>query len=289
MQKKYLDWSSMSPMMRLAVAEIYQSYGDYVRIGRKSLRKYGSNANVSTSGDYDIVPWCDGTPLQETYLTDNTIDSLSSSSAADTNVPIYIEGMTRSGDELTFVTQVVNTDASDGQTRVALTTPLCDVTRERGVTAGSIYVYENTTISGGVPTDQSKVHGVLAAGKNSSLNAKTSIAKTNYFILTSYWASVGKAAGNAAIDITPFVAKLGDAVLDDAFVGIDPWSVSLGTSADGPRIEPYTIIRPNSRIVLRGSASSGTIAVNAGFAGFFADIVEPDLATLGDDGYEINL
>lgn len=289
MQNKYLDWSEMSPYMRLAVTEIFQTYGDHVRVGRKTLRKYGANENVSTAGDYDVVPWCDGTPLRETYLTGNTVDSLSSDNAADTNIPIYIEGMTRSGDELTFVTQVVNTNASDGRTRVALTTPLCDVTRQRAVTAGNIFIYENTALTAGVPTDTTKIHSQLVAGKNASLSAKTSIAKNNYFILTSYWATIGKASGTNAVDIIPNIAHLGDAVVGDNFITIDPWAIALGSPATGPDIEPYYIIPPNSRIVMRASASGGTISVKAGFAGFFADIVSSDLATLTSDGYVINV
>lgn len=247
--------------------EIYAQYNHKCRIGRKSLIKYGKNTSVGTTEE-DITPW-GGT---ETYLTSNAIDTLSSSESADQDIPIYIEGFTYSSGVLTFVTQTVNTDASDGQTKVLLTTPLAGCSRVRGVTTGDVYIYEDGAITAGVPDDTSKIHNQLVAGENTSLKAGTSIVDSNYFILTRFWANVGKGSGAAAADVRLRVANLGDAVLGNEFFTLKEKAINLNKGLDDT-YTPFQIIKPNSHILVTASASTGTVSISAGFDGFFADII----------------
>ena len=257
----------MTDHLTLAQAEIYRTYGHWVRFGRKSIRKYGTNSAVD-SAEVAVTPFGD-----EVQLTGNLIDSISSDNVADTNVPIYMEGMTRVGDVLTFVAQTVYTDASDGRTRVALPTPLSDQTRMRGVTQGNVYAYENTALSGGVPVDGTKIHNQLVAGENTSLKAATSTQSTNYLVITGMWASIGKASGTNVVDVRFKIANLGSPILGDEFYTQEPWSVGVGQQPIGPPMTPYLIVPPNSRVLMTASASGGTIKVNAGFTGYFGDIV----------------
>ena len=261
----------VSDKIERAVAEIYAQYGHVVKVNRKSLRKYGRNTAVGT-GEFDITPFTVGAYTTETYLSTNAIDSLSSGNAGDTNVPVYIEGMTRSGDELTFVSQTANTDASNGQTRVPLTIPLCDCTRGRALAQGDIWIYENAALTAGKPTDVTKIHNQVVTGDHTSLKAGTSIARNNYFILLSYWATIGKASGSAACDMRVKVATLGDSIFGDSFFTGEVWSISQGSPPLGPPVD-YEIFKPNSRIVMTGSASAGTLDVQAGFIGLFADVI----------------
>ena len=246
----------------LARQEILATYGHEVTINRKSLRKYGRNESVGTS-EVDIVAF----DQTETYLTTNSIDTISSSDAADTNT-VYIEGMTLSNGVLTFVNQ---TAILNGRNKVTLSTPLARCTRMRGNVAGTVYAYEDGAITNGVPNNASTIHNTIVSSDNTSLKAGTSIAGNNYFILTKYWATLGKASGSAAADIRFKIQNLDSPVFGNNFYTEEVWSISLSQSLN-EAVEPFEIIPPNSDIVMTASASSGTLDVKAGFHGFFADI-----------------
>ena len=246
------DW------FQLAIDEIFQTYGHRVIINRKSLKKYGRNESVGTTEE-DITT-LGGT---ENYLTSNGIDSISSSDNSDT-IEVSYEGVTISGSVLTFASDTVTLS---GQTRVALPTPLRSCTRMRGSPAGSVYVYENSSITAGVPDNLALAHNVLVPGDNTSLRAATSIQSTNYFLMTNYWSSMGKAGGSAAADI-----RLKTRVLGQDFHTDEVRSISLSKDIRH-HFRPFFIIPPNSDIDITGEASTGTLDISAGFEGFFADII----------------
>lgn len=251
----------------LAIQEILATYNHEVTINRKSLRKYGRNQSVSTT-EVDITT-NSGT---EIHILTNGIDSISSNNAADTNIPIYIEGMTIDSGEFTFVSQIVNTDASDGRTRVALTTPLAECTRMRAVTAGQVFAYENTSLTAGKPTDTTKIHNTLVPGDNTSLKAGTAVAKGNYFLLRNYWATMGRASGGTAgVDIRLKITTLGNVALGNNAYTSEIRTISLDNSLNSD-FKPFEIIPPNSIISMTAIASTSTQDVKAGFRGVFADI-----------------
>ena len=134
--------------------------------------------------DGEVTVWDganDGTLNQMVYQwsTTNAIDSISSSNSGDTQ-DVKIQGL--DGD-FNIIEQTVTLN---GQNRVALSTPLIRVFRGKnnGLTAfaGSIYVYENTTISSGVPTDLTKVRLLIDDGNNQTLMALYTIPARNNFV-----------------------------------------------------------------------------------------------------------
>lgn len=263
-----------------AQREIFRTYGHVTTVGRKSLDKYGFCGTVTSAAEFDVASYATATNPRETVLTSNLIDSISSDSVGDTNIPIVVEGMTRSGDEYTFVSQTINTNASDGQTRVALVTPLAECTRVRGDTVGNIWVYEDTLIVAGKPVDETKIHNQLVTGERASLKAGTAIASTNYYLMTYKWAIPGRTGGSTALSMRMRIATLGDPVLGDNEVDVKPWSASLGQAPEGPSHPPFRIVRPNSRIQMTAQSSSGTATpVYSGFNGIFLDI-DPDRKVL---------
>ena len=271
------DYNETTPcsLIEAAMREIFVQYGHETRLGRKSLSKYGLNAAVTSSGRFDINSFSVGSAATETYLTTNAVTHFSSDvDAADRGLPVYIEGMTRSGDILTFTVQTVYLDASDARTKTALDTPLCDVTRVRTAATGNVYIYEDGAVTNGEPDDATIIHNVGVAGEGSSLKAATSVASNNYFLVLGLYASIGRASSTNVVDFRFQEAQLGDAILGDAFVTkLMPWSVGAGTDIRGP-LGPkgYHITRPNSRVKVVGQASGGTINAKAGFFGVFLDI-----------------
>lgn len=251
---------------KLAQQEIYSSYGHVVRIGRKSLSKYGRNPNVGTS-EVDIS-WNGGV---EVHTFDNTITHISSANAGDTGT-VYLEHTTISGGVFTFGTQVATLN---GQNKVALSTPCAEVTRMRGVTTGEVYVYEDTALTAGKPTDTAKIHNTLVPGDRSSLKCGTAVAGGNYFVMTSAYAAMGKASGSAAAEIRVKMANLGDTYLGNLDYTAFVTSITLSAPLNMEATE-FQIVKPNSLVTMSAAASGGTLDIMGRFSGFFADIVDPD-------------
>ena len=245
----------------LVINEIYRTYGDRVKIDRKTLVKFGRATDIDTD-QREIV----GLNQNETYVSTNAIDSISSSNGSDT-VTIAYEGMTISGSEFTFFADTVTVS---GQTRVALPTAAARVTRAYvlGTTepAGNIYIYENTALTSGVPTDITKAHNLITAGENQSLRAATSVAKNNYFIMINIYAYMNKAT-NGTANIKLRTRSL-DGVFRTKFVG------AISNSQELEHVyHPYMIVPPNTDISMTANGSTNNLDVSAGFQGFFADIM----------------
>ena len=143
--------------IKQAINEVYSGYEKLVvsvEDKKKSLLKFGRYDNLGTS--FETV-WSQGG--NETFPTGNTIGFISSSETSDTQLT-RVEGHTIDvNGRLTFVVQFI---VLQGRTKTALSTPLRDVTRIRneGTTdwAGTIYVYEDDTVTNGVPQTASKIH-----------------------------------------------------------------------------------------------------------------------------------
>ena len=116
------------PEARLVQAEreIYNQFGDLVSIDEKakSLVKFGKSAVLSTNRE---TVWTVGG--METYVTGNTIDTISSSSALDTQeLVLECHTVTGSGldQQFIFLTQTITLN---GQNKVTLPTPVARVSR----------------------------------------------------------------------------------------------------------------------------------------------------------------
>lgn len=186
--------------LEFATREIYYTFGDLVKLNRKSLHKFGRNDSVGTTEEY-----INHNGIEPVHSTTNSITVASSSSAADTTQTVRVEGMYLDGnDDFIFAFQDV---ALNGQNNVTLSQPLCRVTRIANIasttaTAGDVYIHEGGATTGGVPNDLGTVGNVMVQADQATLFAGTAISSTNYFVMTSFYAYIGAATPTAdAVDI----------------------------------------------------------------------------------------
>ena len=228
------------PDARLVQAEreIYAQYGIVASIDAKakSLFRFGKVTNLTL---LRTTVWSLGG--NENYLSGNTITHISSSSTAD-NQLIRIESHTidASGD-FTFVVQTV---PLNGQNKVALPTPVARVSMMNNANShnlvGAVYVYEDTAITAGVPTDLTKAHCQIPAGYNQSFKAATTFDKDTFGIVTQGFGGVGnKQTANVEFELE-FKPKGG--------VFIQGASVVAGSASGNFNInlDPAIVIPPNS-------------------------------------------
>jgi len=179
--------------------------------GTSSIAKFGDAPDFDAA-DGPVTVW-DGADdaaaweqMLYQYSTTADIDSVSSSDAGDAT-EVTIIGLDASWDE---VTQTVTLN---GQTRVALSTPLIRVYRAYNsnstLFAGHVIVYVNTALTAGVPTDKTKIRAVIQPEAQQTLMCVYSIpaGKTGY--LTRGYSSTAGANKSSNYIITFFVRSFG--------------------------------------------------------------------------------
>lgn len=251
-----------------AEREIQATFGDVVSIDRKakSLIKFGKSAALSTNRE---TVWDVGG--HETYATANVIDSISSSSALD-NQEVYLECHTVTGtgtdQQFTFLSQTVTLN---GQNRVLLPTPVARVSlayNNNGTDlAGAVYVYENTAIVGGVPSDLTKVHSKIGQGFQQNFKAATTFSNTDYYILTGGFGSVSNKQ-SAAADFFLEIKMPGKVFRQVAAVSANSaggaWQVEL---------DPAVIIPKNADVRVTCQTNTQGAEVYASFKGYLAKVI----------------
>ena len=246
------------PYINLAINQIFDTFGDSVQIKPKSLLKFGRNPDVDSSV-VETVWFREG---NETFATGNDIDTISSSNAGDTE-EIVIEGHTLSGSNLTFVVQSVTLT---GQTKATLGTPLYRVSRayNNGSTdlVGDIYVYEDTAISSGVPSDITKAHIRIRAGQNQSEKGSTSFSSVDYGIITSVYGGVSAVRTNSTAQFNLQVREFGK-----VFRTILNFASERGETRI--KLKPYIIVPPNSDIRITCETFQDNMEIIGGFNAFF--------------------
>jgi len=255
------------PLIADALNRILADYGDSVSVKNKakSLLKFGLNPNVGTSR---ATIWYTGQDqANETYVADNvnSIDTVSSNSGSDTEV-VTVEGHTMTGGNRTFVVQNITLL---GQNKATLATPLnrCSRLYHAGQSAtnlvGEIYVYEDTAIVSGKPSDTTKIHLTVAAGRNQSEKASTSLASTDYWIVTGFRGSVIEktaAFADVALEVRP---------VGGVFREVE--DVTASNNAAGIlQFAPYLIIPKNSDVRLVAVADGAGTEVSGSTQGFLA-------------------
>ena len=248
-----------------AEREIQQTYGDKVSIDRKakSLIKFGRSAQLSINTLETV--WTVGG--NESYVTDNTISFVSSSSASDTQ-QITIEGHTLADNKFTFVIQTVTLN---GQNAVPLTTDLARVSRMYNNNStelvGRVVVYENTTISGGIPTDATKIHIDIPQGFQQSFKAATTFSNTDYYIMTGFYGAVSSKV-SAAVDFYVEVRDVGKVFL--------PKGCFTASSTGGNSdiiLDPAIIVPKNADIRIRAETPTNNAVVFGIFKGYIAKVL----------------
>jgi len=251
-----------------AEREIQATFGDVVSIDKKakSLIKFGKSASLPI-GSFQTI-WTVGG--NEVYVSDNTITHVSSSSALDTQ-EVTIEGHTVSGtgfdQEFTFVVQNVTTN---GQTPVALTTPLARTSRMYNNNGqelvGRVVVYEDTPVVGGIPSDQTKIHIDIPTGFQSSFKAATTFSNEDYYILTGAYGAVSLKQ-TAAVDFYLEVRLPGK-----TFRQVALFTASSSGGAFNVEFDPSIIIPKNADVRLRCESSSNNAVAFGVFKGYLAKV-----------------
>ena len=270
------------PWLAHAIDEIESTFGHVVRVKPKSLMKFGRTNNA----DNDVlttVATFQGSEVNETFATGNTIDSVISDDAADDGKTVTIEGHTVDGSgNLTFVVQ---TATLGNVTRTALATSLYRATRiyktpgsfASPVTAlaGNVYVYDNTVAAGhtsGTPDNATATKVMISAGNQQSEKCATSLSSVDCWILTRISAGLSRGGGNAVnADIEVEWREQGGVFRPQ---GIE---LALRTSAltfYSIPLKPYRVIPPNSDIRMITLTDTANTTVQGAIAGVLA-IVQP--------------
>ena len=198
------------------------------------------------------------------YSTSAIIDSLSSSSASDTQ-DIEVQGLDSD------YNLVVQTVTLNGQTRVPLTTNLIRVFRlvnQNGTDiVGSVYCYENTPLTGGVPNDSTKVRAVIEDGNNQTLMAVYTIPAGHTGYLRKLYAGGGNVTGGffgstpSSSEIRLFVRPFGKVFQ----LKYDNVITTFGMSVlQNEYVEPE-VITEKSDIELKCNTTSNASSISGGF------------------------
>jgi hypothetical protein len=243
-----------------ALREIYQTFNDKTRVDRKSLHKFGGNPSVGTLLE-PVNSWGEFEEYQASNIVLNMSSTDDNDSAMVTIEYMYFD----ESDNLVFGSQ---TQTLTGQTPIALPVAACRWTRmfTSSNVGGDVYIYRGTATNG-QPNNLANVHCAIPAGSNQSQKAATSIAGSNYLILTYGWADTIRKS-SSSVEVGFRIRQIGN----DFRV-----APRRGASSDNSIsyvFDPYIIIPPNSDVEVVARAESGTDNnVTAGFDGYFADII----------------
>ena len=251
-----------------AEREIKSTFGDTVSIDKKakSLLKFGKSAELSANTIETV--WSYGG--HEVYVQDNLIDSISSSNVAD-NQEIYLECHTVEGtgadQQFTFMTQTVSLN---GQTRVALPTPVARVSRAYNNNGtelvGAVYVYQDTPLTNGVPQDSTKVHAHIPQGFQQSFKGATTFSNEDYYVLTGGFGSVSNKQA-ASVDFYLEIRTPGKVFRQGAAVSAG----SAGGSWDIV-LDPCIVIPKNADIRITCETATQGAVVFGSFKGYLAKV-----------------
>lgn len=267
-----------------AIDVISDTYGDTVSVDakKKGLNKFGARAGIGTT--FGTIMSFQGSENRLTYPSTNLVDSIISTSSADTSKTYVVEGHTVDGSgNLTFVSQDVTTDASDGQTRAAITTPLRNVTRAylkpsgtfdspQTAHAGIISFYDNTNgdNGSGVPTTASAVSMRLEAGQVQSEKAATSISSLDCWLISAISIAIEDAAPSANYVVFRMVIR--DVANGGVFRPLGRDYVAYPDVNQPGRVpfDPLRIVPKNHNCEILARTDTGTADVFAEAEGYLA-------------------
>lgn len=272
------NWRPMSMDFDVYLAEqiIKDTYGDTVSVmeKKKTLTKFGQTDNADANVWTTIWETATDQP-NETYVATNAIDTMSSNDAADTSV-INIEGHTVTGtgtsQQFTFVTQQATLN---GQNKVTLSTPLARVSRayaDNGSTvAGDMFIYEDTALTTGKPTDTTKIHLTLRGtlGHTQSFKGATTLSNSDYGIITGGYVTVDKKTSSSADFQMEARAPGGEFRPVSGRISLN----SSGQSTAQVMFKPYAILPKNYDIRVVVNAGQNNTEVDVTFQMYLAKVI----------------
>lgn len=271
----------MDSRIHVAELEIAEEFGDSVSVASKAktLLKFGNSLDLDVADGYATV-WQLGQEAgaeNEAYVASgsNGIDSISSTSATD-SAEIAIEGHVSDGgvgdaEQFTFTTETVTLN---GRTRVALANSYARISNASVVgnspLAGDVYVYENTALTSGKPTDITKAHISVAgaSGETQSAKAATTLSSQDYFIITNLIVSTTRNSLSSAVDFRLEVRRPGSM--------FRPTTATLSAAAGSTvsvSLDPAVIVPKNSDVRVVAATTADDSQVSAEFQGYLAEIV----------------
>jgi len=261
---------NLEPRISEAIRTIAGTYGhevDPVAKG-KTLRKFGRNETVGTTRA--TVADLSG-ELHETYVSTNTITTVSSSDVLDTQLCKYEYHTIDGSGNFTFG---VGSFYLDGRNKVTLPVPCARVNRfynnDTWDFAGDITIYEDTAIVNGVPTDSTKVHMQMIGTThvdNQSLKAATTLSNTDYWIVTDIQANL-IGSNSARVDVHLEVREKGKVFRTQLDVGLG----TGGTTHARFELNPALIVTPNSDIRMTAVSTANGTEVSGYMSGTLASI-----------------
>jgi hypothetical protein len=184
------------PWIIHAIHHIADVHGDFVSVhgaNAENLLKFGRHEKVQTTPT--TLMTLPASTYNETFVTDNLINSVVSTNANDTTT-ITVQGHTVSGTgvnaKFTEVTQGVTLN---GQTVVPLATPLARCQRAFANAAvallGTVSFVETDTYTGagGVPDTPAKVHMQIRIGESQTEKTQLTTADNEWLIITGFSAT----------------------------------------------------------------------------------------------------
>lgn len=281
-----LEESMSGNLVSHAERVVFATYGDKVSVAAKGkdLNKFGVNRVVGSS--FETVAQFQGTESNETFVTTNLIDSISSSAAGDTGLVLVVEGHTVDGSgNLTFVVQDATLDGSDARTKVALGTPLARASRiyvkasgsfgsPQSAPSGTVYVYDDSGgVSSGVPTVAAGTKVLLAAGETQTQKCSTSISSSDYWFV-SYLSAVVGDTGAASVGYITVQLQTRD-VANGGVWRPKGRNLVLVPGQQGRTIyfDPYLIVPKNHDIRVVAKTDTNTADVEAEVGGYLASVV----------------
>lgn len=230
--------------------------------GIKTIDKFGENPDIPVGQSEDI--WDYGGIMS--YTADGGADYYVSSSD-DTD---------RQSLKFALITEDSNGDWNieefeqviAGQTKTKIITPSGDKPvrlyriENEGVTsiAGTVYVYEDTTITAGVPADATKVRGKVFDGNNQTQMSHMTIPSGYTGFLVNITVGISKAASNAgAARFVYFSRRHGKVFKNKGAIG----GTTTGSSTFNTKRSFYDIIPSKTDFKITVTDATATIAAYA--------------------------
>lgn len=264
------SYTERSEQFDIAHAEaiILADYSESVSVTdkKKSLLKFGVRTTVGTT--WETLTTTVGSQLQETFETDNLIDTVVSSAAGDNGKTLKLEYHTISGGETTFAVQDITLDGTNATTPVSLTVPAFRTNRMYNTSSsaltGNIYVYKDNS-----GRDDDKTHLVIPAGEQQTQKAATTISSNDYWIITNISLSVlskTSAYAEARLETKPVTGTYWRPVTQNFSCKDSSGTVQI-------RKRPFVIVPKNYDVRLAVRTNAGSVDVAGGFSGYLASVL----------------